>query len=144
MSRKVLISRRKMLLTTAMAVALPSALAFRNHNSIEHSLHSSSNPIDQVLKIFTSTASAVVLGRLYLKQYPEEDSLDTLALHLQLPSRNKEFAGVDAELGALHAHIRSQVRRDFESGNCVRIDGWVLSRTEARACAIATFAKSRV
>jgi hypothetical protein len=138
MSSKERISRRKILLTMVMAVAVPATLKLRNHHSSERSLQSPTGPIDHVLQMFAATASAVVLGRLYLNRYPEEDSLDALVLHLRLQTRNEGFADHDAELGALHEHIRSQVRRDFESGNCVQIDGWVLSRTEARACALAT------
>ena len=130
MISKERISRRKMLLTMIIAVAVPATLKSRNHHSSERALQSPTSPIDHVLQMFTPSASAAVLGRLYLNRYPEEDSLDTLVLHLRLQTRNEGFA--------IHEHIRSQVRRDFESGNCVRIDGWVLSRTEARACALAT------
>jgi hypothetical protein len=88
--------------------------------------------------MFTSTASAIVLGRLYLDRYPHENSLHALASHLPLQARNEGFSGHDTEIDTIHELIRSQIRRDFESGNCVRIDGWVLSRTEARLCAMAT------
>jgi len=140
MSSKERISRRKLLLTMVMAVALPAVLKLRNHHSIERSLQSTTGPIDHVLQLFTATASAVVLGRLYLNRYPDEDSLDALASHLPLQTRNEGSADHGTELGALHDQVRSQIRRDFESGNCVRIDGWVLSRTEARVCALATLA----
>ena len=138
MSSKESISRRKMLLTMAMAVAVPAALKLQIHHSIERSLQSLTSPTNQILQMFTATASAVVLGRLYLNRYPDENSLDALALHLPLQIRTGGGVDHDTESGALHDQVRSQIRRDFESGNCVRIDGWVLSRTEARVCALAT------
>ncbi len=40
----------------------------------------------------------------------------------------------DAEL---RAALRSAVRRDFALGEVVRVDGWFLSKTEARLCMLA-------
>ncbi len=37
---------------------------------------------------------------------------------------------------ALLAVLQRQVRRDFELGRTIEVDGWILSVTEARLCAL--------
>lgn len=32
--------------------------------------------------------------------------------------------------------IEQQIKKDFEAGNTVMVDGWILSKTEARQCAL--------
>lgn len=32
--------------------------------------------------------------------------------------------------------IEQQIKKDFETGNTVLVDGWILSKTEARQCAL--------
>jgi hypothetical protein len=39
------------------------------------------------------------------------------------------------EPGAIRAIVRA-VRRDFEEGRSVQVEGWILSRTEAELCAL--------
>jgi hypothetical protein len=60
------------------------------------------------------------LGRAYLRRYPEEASQSRLA------------GLVPADPVAR----TRQVRADFATGQVVILDGWVLSRTECRYCAL--------
>lgn len=37
---------------------------------------------------------------------------------------------------ALRQHMDERVQRDFDAGQTIRLDGWILSVTEARQCAL--------
>jgi hypothetical protein len=55
------------------------------------------------------------------------------------------FDGADVDGGPqMLAHLRRLIdmkrRHDFSIGNTVTVDGWLLARTEARLCALATLA----
>ena len=41
-----------------------------------------------------------------------------------------------ARIGVRHQPIADQVRNDFDAGRTVVVDGWLLSVTEARQCAL--------
>lgn len=61
------------------------------------------------------------LGKKYLKTYPQESTSHVL----------RSF------IPRTRSGIRKQIIRDFESGNLVSLDGWLLARTECRVCALA-------
>jgi len=60
------------------------------------------------------------LGKKYLKTYPQES-----ATHVFRSFIPRTQSG-----------IRAQIIRDFEIGDLVSLDGWLLSRTECRLCAL--------
>ncbi|MEL7210088.1 MAG: hypothetical protein AAGK32_17975 [Actinomycetota bacterium] len=69
------------------------------------------------------------IGRRHREEHPDEDDVVVLREHLGL--EEGELAGTDdlasfAELAA----------EDYGAGRTVRLDGWVLSVTEARAAAL--------
>lgn len=64
------------------------------------------------------------LGRLYCTRYPAEADAEILAL----PLRNALAAGADS--------LADVIAEDFAAGHIVYLDGWVLSRTEARQAAL--------
>jgi hypothetical protein len=41
-----------------------------------------------------------------------------------------------ARIGLSHPAMADQIRDDFDAGRTVIVDGWLLSRTEARQCAL--------
>jgi hypothetical protein len=49
----------------------------------------------------------------------------------------RELGFGTAEPLALDRSFRDAIRRDFAAGETVHVEGWVLSRTEARLCALA-------
>ncbi len=69
------------------------------------------------------------LGRSYLSLHPEEANVERLWPAL-VGSR------VPSEANELELHLAELRRRDFEDGEILIVDGWVLARTEARACAL--------
>jgi hypothetical protein len=85
---------------------------------------------ERLRRAVPQAARASALGRAYLARAPGEADPVRLA------------AAIIAGLGApvdderLPALIRARVRADFAAGDIVTIDGWVLSRTEARLAAL--------
>jgi hypothetical protein len=74
-----------------------------------------------------------VLGAHYRANVPSENSAVFLraALSGAAPSRHLPW---------MHKSIADRVRDDFGAGRTVLVDGWVLSVTEARQCALASLA----
>ena len=79
---------------------------------------------------FSDRESARAVGRVYLEATPAEASLATLLERLDCEALSRDPGDARAELRARH-------RRDFREGRTVTLDGWLLSRTEARLCAVA-------
>ncbi len=73
-------------------------------------------------KMFGGTPRVCELGDAYRRDYPWEDDIGILR---NLISRSDFSDNID-----------QTIRRDFELGNTIRLDGWILSRTEARQCAL--------
>lgn len=80
--------------------------------------------------------AAQVIGRAYLRVAPGEADANLLAGILvrrdpaldvrRNPPDDRRIVGI----------LRDRIAKDFETGHTVRIDGWVLSKTEARLCAL--------
>jgi hypothetical protein len=77
--------------------------------------------------IFKHRQSAIAIGRRYLSRYPGEAVPQRLAEDLR-----RAGAGDPA---ATRRALRARVREDFERGETVLLDGWVLARSECQACA---------
>lgn len=65
----------------------------------------------------------IVVGEGYLRAVPEEADLATLLAALPAPD------------GDVAAAARRRIAADFTNGDTVAVDGWLLSRSEARAAA---------
>jgi hypothetical protein len=78
-------------------------------------------------EVFSHRKSAIEVGRRYLSRYPE----DTWPLIL---ARDLGRTGGGGPRPA-RAALRARIRRDFELGNTVLLDGWILGRSECQACA---------
>jgi hypothetical protein len=80
--------------------------------------------------------SACWLGRLYLEEKPREADaalLVTLIGAARGPALPPASPAADE---ALRADLDERIRNDFIYGNMVAVDGWLLSLTEARLCAL--------
>ena len=77
------------------------------------------------------------IGRAYLTQHPNETGVDLLTDWL-LDDAVAAGCGPAAagQIGELCAELQDAVRRDFRHGNVECLNGWCLSRTEARLCAL--------
>jgi hypothetical protein len=83
-------------------------------------------PHAELLRLLPARRDAVIIGRAYLDACPADRDLDALLRHFE-------------RLGAadtLRTAIAARLRKDFEDRDTVRVQGWILARTEARLCAI--------
>lgn len=87
-------------------------------------------------RVSSQTPEAAALGRRYLYLHPTEGSAAKLAqvlfgmtLHLGIDGTTLEGA---------KRRIRSGRKRDYEDGNLVVLEGWSVTRTEARLLALLT------
>ncbi|NND32729.1 MAG: hypothetical protein HKN76_09075 [Saprospiraceae bacterium] len=72
------------------------------------------------------------IGKKYREKVPKEKTVNAIA--------RKLLDDISAEGDALIAAIDKKIKKDFETGNTAFIEGWVLSVTEARQCALSTLA----
>jgi hypothetical protein len=80
--------------------------------------------------------SAAWLGRFYLEVNPREADA-ALLVRLIGAARGPALPPVSAANDeALRADLNERIRNDFIYGNTVAVDGWLLSLTEARLCAL--------
>jgi hypothetical protein len=86
--------------------------------------------------------SAAALGRIYLQRFPRE--ADVEALRRALEARVSAIGAASAmdadDAWQLRAAFAACNRDDFERGDTVELEGWVLARTEARLWALAALA----
>ena len=89
---------------------------------------------------YSEPASAARVGQAVLSAVPAEATIEAVVAALAGDRRAELDALAASDPGGLRRLLREQHRRDFEDGRTVDIDGWVLSRTEARLCAVAALA----
>jgi hypothetical protein len=92
---------------------------------------------DRLVTVLGRPASAAVVGRAYLADHPAEADRDWLAAQLGADLRCQDCDPARSDTARLRAALARQLRADFAQRRVVRVDGWVLSVTEARLCALA-------
>ena len=97
--------------------------------------------VEQLLTVFTRRCSARVIGREYLREYPDEADLNHL-LELSCKSSEARIPPTERDRRVLAPRLERRLREDFRTGRTVRVSGWGLSRTEARLCAMAAMLES--
>jgi len=121
------IDRRTLLAGAALSVAVGSGVAAARGEE--------SDPGSRLAALFGSPSSARAIGRRYLTIRPEEASA---AILVEAIVRDHPCAGTTER--QLRDLMRRAIRDDFACGDTVTLDGWVLSVTEARLCALAALA----
>ena len=81
--------------------------------------------IPQLLSLIWDEKNILASGAKYIKKFPEESSERALARALFSSSVNRS-----------NDKLEEITQADFSEGRMVIIDGWVLSKTEARQCAL--------
>jgi hypothetical protein len=79
-----------------------------------------------------SLESAAVVGREYLRDAPHERSRERLREDLDAAIGSGALSDAD-----LRRRVSARIREDYAARDTVRVRGYVLSRTEARLCALA-------
>lgn len=84
-------------------------------------------------------ASASVIGEAYLAATPSEADAGTLveAIFAGLDRAVAGAAGSAPNPEKLRRALLDRVQRDFGEGATVSLEGWIVSRTEARLCGLA-------
>jgi hypothetical protein len=87
------------------------------------------------MAIINDSATIIEVGTAYLKQVPGENDAESLVDRLMIGS-NGEAIPKTADSQVLQKMMSDKVLADFQNGEIVVVRGWVLSRTEARQCAL--------
>ena len=89
---------------------------------------------------FIDPSSGVKLGSAYLHMCPHECKLNTLVKAIISENTELEHIIYINKLANIQEVLKHQIKKEFENGKVVNIDGWVISRTEARLSALTNFA----
>jgi hypothetical protein len=118
------------------AAALGLSLVWRPVGSWSF-LHTSPTTSERLTGLLKHGESARIVGREYLRAVPAEASRALLTSRLleRLPGGSR--AVDDVSDGRLHEFLLRSSLADFGEDRIVELRGWVLSRTEARLCALA-------
>jgi len=89
---------------------------------------------------FKNPHSAAVVGKEYLKLYPQESDKNLLVSKMTAghSKKNKILMTRDE----LKRQYYDLIQDDFDQDRMVQIEGWFLSRTEARLCALTAITRS--
>lgn len=92
--------------------------------------------------LFSRPESACAIGQVYLQAHAQE--ADAAWLLQQIA---QDMAGGDAGFGYariddLKTLLRGQIQQDFADEKVVKLNSWILARTEARLCALAALART--
>lgn len=130
-------SRRTFLKTVASTVVVSSVSLSLISCDSKGSLEAIAKHMISQLE-FPDDASKV--GRLYITLSPEIEKQTYEELTESLLSMlNVELSTLSTEsLGILDVKIREKVHQDFVDENVVKLKGWMLSKTEAALCALAS------
>jgi hypothetical protein len=87
-----------------------------------------------LLELLGDVDSVRAVGLTYRHSFPHEQTSQALERALL------RSVGPAARLSdrLLRARVDARVQADFDTGDVVQIGGWILSRTEARQCALFT------
>jgi hypothetical protein len=80
--------------------------------------------------LFADLDAAKTIGSRYLETYPAEHNRSDLCRHLSLSLGKK---------GNFKQNVESRISQDFADEDTVILDGWILSLTEVRLFALASF-----
>ena len=86
-------------------------------------------------EFYSDRAAARIVGQIYLNLAADENDPERLVA-LIAGEQLAEWQSLAGDRDALYRAVRARHRSDFENGNTASIDGWLLSRTEARLCAL--------
>lgn len=113
--------RRNFIIISAVGIAAITIPAlYSNFRDIEYD-SSLAQPLS--LSFIWDSDTLNSIGASYLMQVPKENNEQNLVKRI-------------IESGDSISKLEEQIIKDFETGNTVMIDGWILSVTEARQCAL--------
>jgi hypothetical protein len=94
---------------------------------------------EDIASLFRERESAIALGRVYLGLRPEEASRAALLSRLGLSEPDLGGLTTEPSRTEVRTRLLQRHRDDFRLSRVVAVEGWVLSETELRLCALAWF-----
>jgi hypothetical protein len=91
----------------------------------------------RLVSLFKRRDSARAIGSIYLAARPEEADTHKLVKLVIRGADDVPLVVHHTSDTALRAWFRERQARDFATGRIVNLDGWLLSATEVRICALA-------
>ena len=116
-----------------------SGIAAISIGSMYGCAHGSINPLiaePESMGHFTDGKSIRETGVEYLKKMPAEN--DPKKLQQLIAGDNMAIIN-SSDKNGINIYLDKKIRDDFESGRIITVNGWILSQTEARQCALFTF-----
>ena len=127
--------RRKFVL--AAAVMLMSMLPAFGRRSVIHGKLFRHRAATNLARVFANSYSVHRVGAAYLDMFPEDRDPGVLMDHMRRQDEALVVALENGSTGRLRQRVAGNVRNDFTHGRTVKIDGWLLSLSEVRLCALA-------
>lgn len=127
----MIVTRRFILAAAASSACLSPNGAFATQSAGRFS-----GAATRLRALVPAPTSAREIGRIYLAQCPEEHGVPALTRLILSSMSLGEREAIALDRQVLATTLTSRVRADFEKGETVEIDGWILSRTETRLCAL--------
>ena len=121
------LTRRRFLVAAAGLAAAVAAAPIAMWPIVEH--FAAGDTAALLRGLVTHRGAAVALGRAYLEANPTEAQRGDLVRHLV-------GGRVPASTSRASREVASRIRADYRAGRTVVVEGWVLSRAEARLCAL--------
>jgi hypothetical protein len=124
--------RRNFIALTALgaaAVSIPNINCMGSANEYEKKL-----ALPQSLSRITDENEIIAIGKAYGNIHKEEYTLK--ALEEQLQKNKAGNISATTPVKELDVFLEKNVNDDLDQGNTIVINGWVLSVTEARQCAL--------
>jgi hypothetical protein len=90
--------------------------------------------VPQTLSLLLDAKSIKDIGKSYGKAYP--DSYSKRTLEKQLKENNGNTFSSKTSAKDLYSIIGKNIQKDFQTGNTLVLNGWILSATEAWQCAM--------
>lgn len=87
-----------------------------------------------VLSNFLNEASLRSVGKSYLSAHPEDNS--GIKLSNEITKDISSYSSKPGDETEMAQAIEKQVEMEFKSGRLLNLQGWVMSETEARQCAL--------
>ena len=126
------ISRRRLLTRTLSAAS--ALLLLGPRRVLAHARRAPLDPPHLLAALFPDRQSAAAIGLRHLERHPEDADRASLM--------HDYFADAPVTASAWLRRVHAQHVEDLRSGALAVVDGWVLSRTEARLCAAAALLPS--
>jgi len=82
------------------------------------------------------------IGEAYGKTYPAEYSINDLEKLLIKTENGKSITGSETS-EEIRSTLNAEVKNDFQTGDTLVLNGWILSKTEARQCALFTLINTK-